>query len=133
KKITFEAANKVFVVPAEGGIPQLIVEGKHPVWSADGNSIIYTNVEAGKNYTLWQVPFSEGEGKAAGDPIPLTVGRGRDTQPAVSRDGKRIAFSALDVSFNLESIPFDSETAKISSSPRPITSGSDLIYFFSTT
>ena len=42
------------------------------------------------------------EGKASGSAEPLTVGRGRDTQAAASRDGRQIAFSALDVSFNLE-------------------------------
>lgn len=133
KRIAFEAANKIFVVEAGGGVPVLVVEGKHPVWSADGASIIYTNVEAGKNYTLWQVPYSPTDGKVSGDAVPLTVGRGRDTQATVSRDGKFIAFSALDVSFNLESTPFDAENARPGqASPRAITSGSDLIYFFST-
>jgi len=131
-QILFEAANKIFVVGAGGGDARLLVEGKHPVWSFDGSSIYYTNVEAGKNYTLWQAPFSMADAKLAGEPSPLTVGRGRDTQAAVSRDGKFIAFSALDVSFNLESIPFDAESAKVQNQPRPITSGSDLIYFFST-
>lgn len=45
------------------------------------------------------------------------------------RDGKQIAFSALDVSFNLEALPFDAETGKVQGEARPITSGSDLIYF----
>lgn len=130
--ILFEAANNIFVVGSDGGDARLVVEGKHPVWSSDGSSIFYTNVEAGKNYTLWQAPFSIREGKLIGDPSPLTVGRGRDTQPAVSRDGKLIAFSALDVSFNLETMPFDAESAKVRDAPRPLTSGSDLIYFFST-
>lgn len=130
--ILFEAANSIFVVDSDGGDARLVGEGKHPIWSSDGNSIFYTNVEAGKNYTLWQAPFSVPDGKLAGEPSPLTVGRGRDTQAAVSRDGKFIAFSALDVSFNLESVPFDAESAKIQNTPRPLTSGSDLIYFFST-
>ena len=130
--ILFEAANKIFVVASGGGDASQLVEGKHPVWSSDGGSIYYTNVEAGKNYTLWQAPFSMREAKLAGEPSPLTVGRGRDTQAAVSRDGKFIAFSALDVSFNLESMPFDAESGKIGNQPRPITSGSDLIYFFTT-
>ena len=130
--ILFEAGNKIFIVNSGGGDAGLIVEGKHPVWASDGSSIFYTNVEAGKNYTLWQAPLSIQDRTLAGEPSPLTVGRGRDTQAAVSRDGKFIAFSALDVSFNLESMIFDAESAKVQNSPTPITSGSDLIYFFST-
>lgn len=130
--ILFEAANNIFVVDSSGGDARHVVEGKHPVWSSDGSSIYYTNVEAGKNYTLWQAPFSIQAGKLTGDPSPLTVGRGRDTQPAVSRDGRFIAFSALDVSFNLESVLFDAESARSQDPPRPLTTGSDLIYFFST-
>ncbi|MFN2502420.1 MAG: protein kinase [Pyrinomonadaceae bacterium] len=131
-QILFEAANKIFVVDSGGGDARPLVEGKHPIWGSDSGSIYYTNVEAGKNYTLWQAPYSVRDAKLAGEPSPLTVGRGRDTQAAVSRDGKFVAFSALDVSFNLESMPFDAETAKVQNQPRPITSGSDLIYFFST-
>lgn len=130
--ILFEAGNKIFVVSSGGGDASLVVEGKHPVWASDGSSIFYTNVEAGKNYTLWQAPFSIQDRTLVGEPSPLTVGRGRDTQAAVSRDGKFIAFSALDVSFNLESILFDAESARVQNPPSPITSGSDLIYFFST-
>jgi Tol biopolymer transport system component len=120
------------VAGAAGGVPNLIIDGKHPVWSSDGASIFFTNVQAGKNYTLWRAPFSITKGTLAGEPSPLTIGRGRDTQPAVSRDGKFIAFSALDVSFNLEAMPFDAGNDRLQNSPRPITTGSDLIYFFST-
>jgi serine/threonine protein kinase len=129
--IAFEAANAVYVVSADGGDPKPIVEGKHPVWSGNSQALIYSSVEAGKNFTLWQIPFSPIEGKASGSAEPLTVGRGRDTQATVSRDGKQIAFSALDVSFNLEALPFDAETGRIQGEARPITTGSDLIYFHS--
>jgi serine/threonine protein kinase/sugar lactone lactonase YvrE len=129
--LAFEAANTVYVVNANGGEAVPIVEGKHPKWSGDTQSLIYCSVEAGKNYTLWQIPFSTNEGKSSGPPEPLTVGRGRDTQEAVSRDGKSIVFSALDVSFNLEALPFDSEMGRAKDRPQSITSGSDLIYFHS--
>ena len=129
--IAFEANDNVFIVSAEGGEPKQIVKGKHPVWSADARTIFYTNVEAGRNYSLWQVPFSSANGSVAGDPSPLTVGRGRDTQATVSRDGTLIAFSALEVSFNLEAAPFDAEAGRQTGPPQPITRGSDLIYFHS--
>ncbi|HKA22260.1 MAG TPA: protein kinase [Blastocatellia bacterium] len=127
--IVFEANDSVYIVGAQGGEPKPMVKGKHPVWGADGRRIFYTNVEAGKNYSLWQLPFSGAEGSVAGDPSPLTVGRGRDTQATVSRDGKLIAYAALDVSFNLEAVPFDAEAGRPTGPIQSITSGSDLIYF----
>ncbi|MEO8435365.1 MAG: protein kinase [Pyrinomonadaceae bacterium] len=129
--IAFEANNTVFIVSSKGGEPQKIVKGKHPVWGADSGAIFYSNVEAGKNYSLWQLPFSSAEGKASGNPSPLTVGRGYDSQATVSRDGKLIAYAALDVSLNIESLPFDAETPRNMGAPQPVTSGSDRIYFHS--
>ncbi len=128
--IAFEAVNNVFVVKAEGGQARSIVKGKHPVWSADSSTIFYSNVAAGKNYSLWQVPFSTSEGKVSGEASPLTVGRGYDSQPAVSRDGKLLAYAALDVSLNVESLPFDAESGRALGAPEPITQGNDRIYFF---
>ena len=128
--IAYEAANNVFVVKAAGGEAHFIVKGKHPAWSADSGTLFYSNVEAGKNYSLWQVPFSTTHGQVSGEASPLTVGRGYDSQPTVSRDGKLLAYTALDVSLNIESLPFDAETGRILGPPEPLTRGNDRIYFF---
>jgi Tol biopolymer transport system component len=57
------------------------------------------------------------------------VGRGIDTQAAVSRDGKRIAFATIDKAFNLEILAFDAETGRVKGMPAPITTGNHVIYF----
>jgi len=129
--ITFEAGNNIFVVRAEGGEARRLVKGKRPAWSADSRMIIYSNSEPGKNFSLWQVPFSTTEGTAEGTPEPLTVGRGRDIQAAVSRDGKLIAFAAQEISFNAETLPFDSEIGRQTGEPQPATSGDKTIYALS--
>lgn len=64
------------------------------MWSADSQASIYSNTESGKNLSLWRVPFSLTEGVVSGLPERLTVGRGRDIQAAVSRDGRMIAYAA---------------------------------------
>ena len=66
----------------------------------------------------------------AGDAKPLTVSRGRDTQAAVSRDGKLVAFAAQDVEFNLEKIPYEAESGRLMGTATAITSGHNLNYFF---
>jgi Tol biopolymer transport system component len=57
------------------------------------------------------------------------VGRGIDTQAAVSRDGRRITFAAVDKSFNLEVLPFDVESGRVNGKASPITTGNHLIHF----
>ena len=131
--IVFEADvttdNIIYVMSAEGGEPQRIAKGKRPAWGANSQTIIYSSTEAGKNQSLWQVPFSTSTGEVSGSFEPLTVGRGRDTQAAVSRDGKLIAFTALNLSFNLEALPFDAEAGRQTGPAQAITDGNDVIYF----
>jgi Tol biopolymer transport system component len=74
------------------------------------------------------VPFSTKDGKA-GTPRPLTIGRGRDWQPAVSKDGKLVAFTAIQAAFNLETVPFDAETGRVLGAPQVLTIGNQVSYF----
>jgi serine/threonine protein kinase/Tol biopolymer transport system component len=130
--IVFEAqqGDVIYVVSAAGGEPQRIARGRRPVWNANSTAIIYSSGEPGKNFSLWQVALALAEGKVAGEPAPLTVSRGRDTQAAVSRDGKLIAFTGQDVEFNIERMPFDAESGRAMGVPQAITSGHSLNYFF---
>jgi Tol biopolymer transport system component len=127
--ITFEAGANIFVVKAEGGEARRLVQGRRPVWGPNSETLIYSNNEPGKNFSLWQIPFSITEGTTAGAPEPLTVGRGRDMQAAVSHDGKRVVFAAQDLSFNAEILPFEAETGRQKGAPQPATTGSNTIYF----
>ena len=131
--IVFEADvstdNLIYVVSAEGGEPRQIARGRRPTWNANSQAILYSNTESGKNQSLWQVPFSISTGGVSGSPAPLTVGRGRDTQSAISRDGKSIAFTALNLSFNPEVMPFDAESGRPTNTAQQVTNGNDVIYF----
>ncbi|MEP6913173.1 MAG: protein kinase [bacterium] len=130
--IVFEAqqGDRIYLVSAAGGEPRQIARGRRPVWNANSTAIIYSSGEPGKNFSLWQVPFALAEGKVTGELVPLTVSRGRDTQAAVSRDGKLIAFAAQDVEFNIEKLPFDAESGRPPGAPQAITYGHSLNYFF---
>ena len=119
----------IWVLNSESGEVQHIAKGLRPSWNADSTTIIYSSAEPGKNFSLWQVPFSSAEGKVSGPAEPLTVSRGRDTQAAVSRDGSQIAFAGLEISFNVETLAFDAEAGKASGTPTPITSGRQVSYF----
>lgn len=128
--ITFQGNNDlIYVVSASGGEPQMIARGKAPAWSADSGAIIYSNKEPGKNLSLWQIPFSLAEGKPAGRAEPLTVSRGWDLHAAVSRNGKMIAFTAEEDSFNVEAVAFDAESGRVGGEPKPLTTGQNINFF----
>jgi Tol biopolymer transport system component/tRNA A-37 threonylcarbamoyl transferase component Bud32 len=130
--IVFEKqlGDEIYVVSAAGGEAQQVAKGRGPVWNAKSTAIIYSSGEPGKNFSLWQVPFALADGKVAGTPTPLTISRGRDVQPAVSRDGKFVAFAGQDVEFNIEKMPFDAESGRSLGNPVTVTSGHSLNYFF---
>lgn len=130
--IVFEAqlGDRIYVVSADGGEPRQIARGRRPIWNGNSTAIIYSSAETGKNFSLWQVPFALTTGEKAGEPSPLTISRGRDTQAAVSRDGKLIAFAAQDVEFNIEKMPFDAESGRPMGAPAAITSGHSANFFF---
>ena len=61
----------------------------------DGSFAVVTRrVVDGERYTssLWLVPVAAGDGGPGGRPRRLTSGRFRDTRPAISPDGRRVAF-----------------------------------------
>jgi len=130
--IFFEAGTNqgdIYVVPAAGGAATHIAKGWHPAWDATSEGIVYSNSEEGRNNSLWILLFSLRDGKVSGSARPLTVGRGRDWQPSVSRDGKLIAYTAMNMTFNLETVPFDAEAGRVTGSPRALTAGNQIIYF----
>jgi Tol biopolymer transport system component len=128
--ILFQSNNAgVYVVKSDGGEALRIAQGKAPVWNADSTAIIYSNKEPGKNQSLWEIPFSLGEGKTTGPAQPLTVGRGWDLHAALSRDGKLIAFTAEDDSFNIERVAFDAETGRVTGQPETLTTGQNINFF----
>jgi eukaryotic-like serine/threonine-protein kinase len=124
-----DSANGISVVPSAGGAVQQIATGRHPVWDEASQAVIYSDSREGNNHSLWSVPFSVKDGKPSGKPRALTIGRGRDWQPAVSRDGKLVAYTAIQTSFNLEAAPFDAEAGHVLGLPRVLTTGNQVSYF----
>src|SRR4030095_9146397 len=80
----------IWVIPTEGGPAQRLTFDDHfggtPVWSGDGKYIIFSS-QRGESRTLWKVNAS------GGAPEPVLVGAGEDTDPALSRDGKRLIYT----------------------------------------
>jgi Tol biopolymer transport system component len=61
-------------------------EATHPVWTPDGDAIIFSSPRGGAR-NLWLIPAS------GGTLAPITTGTGDDDEPAISRDGRRLAYT----------------------------------------
>ena len=79
-----------WVVPSEGGQARRLTFddsfGGAPAWTPDGGFIVFPSQRAG-SLTLWKVPA------AGGEPEPILVGTGEDTDPEISRDGRRLIYT----------------------------------------
>jgi len=84
--------------PADGALRATRVDGSRSVrdvakgvWpaalSADGKTLLYDRVEAGFNLDLWHKPLDE-----PGPGEPLLTGEGWDISPALSPDGRFLAY-----------------------------------------
>jgi len=90
----------VFVIPSEGGTPRQISQGdfnyRSPVWSRDGHSLYVVSNQSPE----WEYQPTESEiyrlEIASGALTALTDRRGPDMNPALSPDGKQLAYVGYD-------------------------------------
>ena len=89
--------NHIFVVPVEGGTPRQVTSGdfQHSgaaAWTPDGNHLVFSS----NRNEGWERDYRNSELYMAsvltGEIRPLTDRSGPDRSPAVSPDGRRIAF-----------------------------------------
>jgi len=90
----------LFVLPADGGTPRQVTSGPYddgaPVWSADGTALLFSaNRHEGGEYDpndseIYEVRLADGAITA------LTSRHGPDNSPALSPDGKLIAYTGYD-------------------------------------
>lgn len=94
-----EGFTHVFVVPAEGGTPRQLTSGNFdhtsPTWTPDGHLIVVANRRTdaereGNDTDLYEVSTADGS------LTRLTDRYGPDASPAVSPDGRRIAYTGFD-------------------------------------
>ncbi len=93
----------IFVLPAEGGTPRQITSGDFnhggPQWTPDGGSLVFSANRhedweyQPRNTEIYEVGVSSRRIKA------LTDREGPDNRPAVSPDGKKIAYLGYDDRF----------------------------------
>ena len=88
-RIVGEATADIYTVPISGGVTRRLTFDNAFVngatWTADSNDIVFSSSRNGSQ-SLWVVPA------AGGEPTRLPLGGAVAAQPAISRDGHRLAY-----------------------------------------
>jgi dipeptidyl aminopeptidase/acylaminoacyl peptidase len=91
----------LFVVPATGGTPRQLTDGdwNHTgvEWTPDGRSILFTSMRVPDPDHQWRETDIYAVTVATGDIRQLTRRSGPDSNPAVSPDGKLVAYTGYDM------------------------------------
>jgi Tol biopolymer transport system component len=129
KRIVFGAADRrlaqIWSVGVDGkSLVRLLQDQPYasdPVFSADGRHLFYSATSRTSTYGLWRMPVGEA-GQPSGPPVELVnLGALRLRHLTLSRDGRRLAYSALALASNLWSVRLGAGFAP-GERPRPLTS-----------
>jgi Tol biopolymer transport system component/serine/threonine protein kinase len=116
------AQRDIWTIAATGGAPMAVTQDAaldwNPIWSADGKFLYFAS-DRGGSMNLWRVAIEEKTGKTSGAPQALTTPSLSTAHLSISRDGKRIAYLALNQLASLEKVPFDPTSGK-TSAPAPL-------------
>ncbi|MGD8330733.1 MAG: protein kinase [Acidobacteriota bacterium] len=124
----------VFMVPASGGEPQalnLVPTGQEVAGLAaasDGSFLVLSRGPYGGNKDIWKVPL-DADGRPGGDPVHLTWPTTDDVDPAISPDGRRLAYAARRVTRHLWAYDFDPVSARPTGVSQQLTTASDSNYY----
>jgi Tol biopolymer transport system component len=97
----------------------------NPVWAPDGTQLYFVSGRGGP-INLWRVAIDEPSGKVLGAPEPVTTPAPFVAHIAISADGRRIAYSSILRSRNLQKLRIDPVTGTPGGEPVWVTTGSRL-------
>jgi Tol biopolymer transport system component len=118
----------VWTIPVNGGTATPAIRDParnwNPVWSPDGKYLYFISDRSG-SMNLWRVSIDEVSGKTLGEPEPITTPAAYLAHPGFSADGKRIAYSSVLITANIQQLTLDTSIAT-KGNPGWVTSGSRL-------
>jgi Tol biopolymer transport system component/DNA-binding winged helix-turn-helix (wHTH) protein len=96
-------------------------------WLPSGQGLIFEGESQGVR-NLWKIRVDPQTSRWIDGPERLTTSAGRDTDIALSSDGRKLAFSSRSERSRLWSLPFDSVNGRLTGTGAPITiAGSDAL------
>jgi dipeptidyl aminopeptidase/acylaminoacyl peptidase len=97
---TDQGFQQVFVVAADAGTPRQLTSGPYnhgaPEWTPDGRSLVFSGLRVPDFDWEWRETEIYRLDVASGEVAQLTRRKGPDGQPAVSPDGRLIAYTGFD-------------------------------------
>jgi TolB protein len=116
----------IVTIPAAGGAPvKLTSEDSvdwNPVWSPDGK-YIYFSSDRGGSMNLWRIAVDEKTGEALGAAEAVPTPSRYALSVSFSRDGKSLVYVRYESLANIQSIPFDASSGKVTGAPVWVTRG----------
>jgi eukaryotic-like serine/threonine-protein kinase len=110
----------IWTVPVDGGSPVKVVDDAFynwcPIWSPDGGFLYFASNRSG-TMNLWRVAIDERSGQVLSTPQPITTSSEWSALPSLSRDGHRLIYATDSSRSFVELVPFNPETAQVSSPP----------------
>jgi Tol biopolymer transport system component len=88
-----------------------------PVWSPSG--FLYFSSQRSGGLNLWRIPVNEA-GEPSGALAQLTNGAGQDVEAAISRDGKRLAFTILRQNADIWRLPVSPASGRPTGPPEKV-------------
>jgi Tol biopolymer transport system component len=118
---------KIRTVPVGGGPAVFATTGKatdwSPVWAPDGKHLFFVS-DRGGSMNLWRVAIDEPSGRPLADPEPITTPAPFLAHLSISNDGRRIAYTAVSQTQNIQRLALDPATLTVKGEPGWVTSGS---------
>jgi Tol biopolymer transport system component len=128
-------AGDVQVVVASGGTPEslrLVPPGDEVggiACSPDGDFLVVSRGPYGGYKSLWMVPLDQVTGRPVGEASPLTQPITDDSDPSISADGAKIAFTARQFNRHLFALPIDPASGLPSGEPEQLTFEAEQNYY----
>jgi Tol biopolymer transport system component/DNA-binding winged helix-turn-helix (wHTH) protein len=101
-------------------LQEAAVEFSHFRWAPSGRELYFEGLSQGVR-NLWKVSVDPNTLSWIAGPERLTTGLGTDADVAISRDGKRLAFSARTESTRVWSFPFNARSGQVKGDGQPLT------------
>jgi len=88
-------------------------------WSPDGRQLYFSSNRGG-TMNLWRIAIDEASGRTFGEPQPITLPAAWSGPVSLARDGRRLAFAAVDRSSTLFRQALDPESRSLLGSPQVV-------------